>query len=143
MGLNINLEGEVAKVVENITHEVKSRAYRASTALRDSALDVLSNKRKRSGKVYRKPFTKKATYTASAPGEAPALRSGSLRMSWRQRTASEGAGKDLTVRPAITTDVKYAPWLDEGTPKMAPRPFKEPIIEHAMPNIRRIFNQPY
>lgn len=139
--MNIDLEGEVAKVVEKITHQAKSRAFRAANELRDSALFVLRGER--SGRVYRKPFTKKATYKASAPGEAPTVRSGNLRMSWRQRTASEGTGKDLTVRPAITTDVKYAPWLDEGTIKMAPRPFKEPIIEHAMPNIRKIFNEPY
>ncbi len=143
MDLNIDLEGEVAKVVEKIAHQAKSRAHRAANELRDSALFVLRGER--SGRVYRKPFTKKATYKASAPGEPPAVRSGNLRMSWRQRTASEGTAKSLTVKPAITTDVKYAPWLDEGTKdgRIAARPFKEPIIEHAMPRIRRIFNEPY
>ena len=141
--MKIDIEGAVNDAVEEITYQVKSRAYRASNELRNSALDVLSNERKRSGKVYRKPFTRKATYTASAPGEPPALRSGDLRRSWRQRTASERTGKDLTVRPAITTDVKYAPWLEEGTDRIAPRPFEKPIIEHAMPRIRKIFKEPY
>ena len=82
-------------------------------------------------------------YRASAPGEPPAVRSGDLRRSWRQRTASESTGKSLTVKPAITTDVKYAPWLDEGTDRMAPRPFEDPIIEDAKPKIKAIYSEPY
>ena len=72
--MKIDLEGEVNKRIEEISHQVKSRATRASNELRVSALNVLSNRRKRSGKEYRKPFTKNITYTASAPGEPPALR---------------------------------------------------------------------
>ena len=143
--MKIDLGKAVDEAVEGITQQVKARAYRAANELRSSALDVLSNERKRSGKVYRKPFTKKATYTASAPGEPPALRSGILRMSWRQRAESENTGKGMTVKPAITTDVKYAPILQDGTKdgRIAPRPFREPIIEHAMPRIRQIFKEPY
>lgn len=160
--MKIDIEGAVNDVVEEITHQVESRAYRASNELRNSALTVLRGQR--SGKVYKKPgtygnrMTKQTKnllndyghklqggqlYRASAPGEPPAVRSGDLRRSWRQQTVSEQIGKITTVKPAITTDVKYAPILDEGSNRMEPRPFEEPIIEHAMPRIRKIFKEPY
>ncbi len=141
--MKINLEKAVNETVQEITHKVKSRAFRAANELRSSAIFVL--KGDRSGRTYRVPFTNAAKYRASAPGEAPAQRSGNLRMSWRPQAESEntGIGKGFTVNPAITSDVKYAPWLQEGTPKMAARPFREPIINHAAPRIEQIFKEPY
>ena len=59
-------------------------------------------KAKRSGKVYRKPASNK-TYTASAPGEPPALRTGDIssgtRRSWRPAT---GRRSDGTFRPSAS-----------------------------------------
>ncbi len=138
MAMNIKLE--IDKLVDQINFEAKSRAFRAANELRNSALTVLRGQR--SGRVYKRPFSS-SKYTASAPGEPPAVRSGDLRRSWRQKTASESTGKGLTVKPAITTDVKYAPWLDEGTDRMAPRPFEDPIIEDAKPKIKAIYSEPY
>lgn len=158
------IKSAVDDAVQKITWEVKSRAFRASNELRNAALTVLRGQR--SGRVYKKPGTygKRMTkqtkallkdyghnlrggqlYRASAPGEPPAVRSGNLRQSWRPRTESENTGSGLTVRSAITTDVKYAPWLNDGTRdgRIAPRPFEEPIIERAKPRIRRIFKEPY
>lgn len=136
----MNIKPEIDKLVDKINWEAKSRAFRAANELRNSALTILRGQR--SGRVYRRPFSK-STYTASAPGEPPAVRSGDLRRSWRQRTGSEATSTSLTVRPAITTDVKYAPWLNDGTDNMAARPFEEPIIEHAKPKIKAIYSEPY
>ncbi len=157
----MNIKPEIDKLVDQINFEVKSRAFRAANELRNSALTILRGQR--SGRVYRRPFSS-SKYTASAPGEPPAVRSGDLRRSWRQKTASEGTGKGLTVKPAITTDVKYAPILEEGydgevqkqskakdgtikTKKyhltIAPRPFEEPIVEDAKPRIKTIYSEPY
>ena len=136
----MNIKPEITKMVNKINFEAKSRAFRASNELRNSALTVLRGQR--SGRIYKRPFAS-GTYTASAPGEPPAVRSGDLRRSWRQKTASESTSKGMMVRPAITTEVKYAPWLDEGTPKMAPRPFEQPIIEDAKPKIKAIYSEPY
>lgn len=157
----MNIKPEIEKLVEQVTYEAKSRAFRAANELRNSALNVLRGQR--SGHTYRRPFSS-GKYTASAPGEPPAVRSGNLRLSWRERTASEEVGKNLTVKPAITTDVKYAPILDEGfdgevektskkkdgtvkTKKyhltIKPRPIEEPIIEAAKPKIKAIYSEPY
>lgn len=138
--MKIDLEGAVNEIVEEITYQAKSRAFRAANELRNSALTVLRGKC--SGRVYKRPFSK-SKYTASAPGEPPAMRTGNLRMSWRPQSASERIGKTVTIKPAITTEVKYAPYLEEGTDRMAPRPFEEPIIEKAMPRISQIFKEPY
>ena len=138
--MKIDLEGAVNEIVEEITYQAKSRAFRAANELRNSALTVLRGKR--SGRVYKRPFSK-SKYTASAPGEPPAMRTGNLCMSWRPQSASERIGKTVTIKPAITTEVKYAPYLEEGTDRMAPRPFEDPIIEKAMPRISQIFKEPY
>lgn len=136
----MDIEGEVAKAVDKINWEVKSRATRAANELRNSSQKVLRGQR--SGRVYRRPFAS-GHYTASAPGEPPAVRSGDLRRSWRQKTGSEKTSEGLTVRPAIITDVKYAPWLEDGTKRMAPRPYKDEIIEDAKPKIKAIYSEPY
>ena len=56
--------------------------------MRNAELEVL--KGQRSGRTYRKPHSK-ATYTASAPGEPPARRTGNLRMHWNGQVKSEGS----------------------------------------------------
>lgn len=136
----MDIKSEINKAVDKIGWEVKSRAFRASNELRNSSLTILRGQR--SGRIYRRPFAS-GHYTASAPGEAPAVRSGDLRRSWRQKTGSEKTSQGLTVTPAITTDIKYAPWLDDGTDRMAPRPYKDAIIEDAKPKIKAIYSEPY
>lgn len=68
---------------------------------------------KRSGKVYRVPATNR-TYRASAPGQAPASRTGDLRTSYRFIVKRSEA--------LIGSPLHYAPKLEKGTRKMAPRP---------------------
>lgn len=53
-------------------------------------------------------------YRASAPGEAPASRTGDLRTSYRYRVQGNLA--------QVGTPLKYATALEKGTSKMAPRP---------------------
>lgn len=139
--MEIDLKGTVYDLVSKVTQDAKSRGIRAANELRNASLQVLRGQR--SGRVYRKPYTKSATYTASAPGEPPALRSGGLRISWRPIAESEKKAGTIVIRPAIRTDKKYAPWLQDGTKKMAPRPYKEPIIEKAKPKVINIFDKPY
>ena len=130
------------KVLKTIEQQIQSRSVRAANVMKKHANKILSNAAGRSGKVYRKPHTT-ATYTASAPGEPPALRTGDLRRSWRPLPYAEMVAGEKRYTPGIHTDVKYAPMLQDGTKKIAPRPFVDPIKQAAWPEVKQIFEQPY
>ena len=119
--MEIDISGAVQGFVQDIEKQVASRAERAAHVIRKHELSVLSNNPKRSGKVYRKPASNK-TYTASAPGEPQ-------------------SAKHYT--PGIRTDVKYAPFLEDGTSKISPRPYAEEIKQKAFPEVKAIFEEKY
>lgn len=130
----------IREQVAEVNWKVKARGVRAVNALRNAELRVL--KGQRSGRVYRKPYTKHATYTASAPGEAPARRTGNLRLHWNGEVKSEnnaGGGIDVTI--SLESQEGYAGFLEYGTPRMAPRPFAERIKQEAAPEIDRIYQE--
>lgn len=129
---------EIAK----INRQVVARGVRAVNAMRNAELEVL--KGQRSGRTYRKPHSK-ATYTASAPGEPPARRTGNLRMHWNGQVKSEGstAGGGVQIIAELESQEKYAGYLENGTKKMAARPFVDKIKEKATPEIEKIYKEPY
>ena len=133
-----SIEVVADKIAQDIPKQMASRAYRASNELRNSALTIL--KGQGSGRVYRVPGTSK-TYTASAPGEVPAKRTGAFRLSWQTETLVGST----TFQSRIKTGIKYAGWLENGTPggQMAPRPHHELIKTKALPEITRIYEEPY
>ena len=120
--------------------EAASRRMRSVNAIRNAELEVLSGKR--SGRVYRKPHTK-SHYTASAPGEPPARRTGNLRLNWNGTVESSSTGSGLRVTAVLESQERYSTYLENGTRRMAPRPFKQPISEKAMPEIERIYHEKY
>lgn len=127
--------------VTEINRKVVSRGVRAVNAIRNAELEVL--KGQRSGRVYRKPHSR-ATYTASAPGEPPARRTGNLRMHWNGQVKSEGASDGgVAIIAELESQESYAGYLENGTSKMAARPFTEKIKEEARPEIERIYSEPY
>lgn len=135
------IRATVKDQVTNINRKVVSRGVRAVNAIRNAELEVL--KGQRSGKVYRKPHSK-ATYTASAPGEPPARRTGNLRMHWNGQVKSENASDGgVAIIAELESQEPYAGYLENGTSKMAARPFVEKIKEEAMPEIQRIYSEPY
>lgn len=120
------------KAVEKIEAQLPSRCYRAANELRNSAFDILSGQG--GGRKYGK-------HTASAPGEPPAVKSGAFRASWQPRTFMFGN----SYISRIESGIKYAGWLEEGTPggQMAPRPHHDRIANHAEPAITAIYDAPY
>lgn len=135
--IRATVKGQVAE----INRKVISRGVRAVNAMRNAELEVL--KGQRSGRVYRKPHSK-ATYTASAPGEPPARRTGDLRMHWNGQVKSEGASNGgVAIIAELESQESYAGYLENGTSKMAARPFSDKIKEEAMPEIQRIYSEPY
>lgn len=160
--LSYQIESKVKEVNEKITQGMKSRAYRVSNELRNASQDVLRGQR--SGREYIVPGTgrvkynkrnKTATisyrrYRASSPGEPPAVRTGTFRESWQTKNESTGSGDSLSVKAMIesnarTDNGKYVLGviLEDGTGKMAPRPYKEKIQQKALPKALRIYKEPY
>ena len=136
------IRATVKDQVADINRKVISRGVRSVNAIRNAELEVL--KGQRSGRIYRKPCTKKATYTASAPGEPPARRTGNLRMHWNGQVKSENASSGgVSIVAELESQEPYADHLEHGTSKMAPRPFVERIKEKAMPEIQKIYSEPY
>lgn len=136
------IRATVKDQVTNINRKVVSRGVRAVNAIRNAELEVL--KGQRSGRVYRKPYTKNATYTASAPGEPPARRTGNLRMHWNGQVKSENAsGGGVAIVAELESQESYADYLENGTSKMAARPFVEKIKQKAAPEIKKIYSGPY
>lgn len=130
----------VDDTVKKVNLDAASRGMRAVNAIRNAELEVLSGKR--SGRVYRKPHTK-SHYTASAPGELPARRTGNLRLNWNGTVESSSTGSGLRVTAVLESQERYSTYLENGTRRMAPRPFKQPISEKAMPEIERIYHEKY
>lgn len=135
--IEADMQKRIQQTVKETNTKAKSCAVRASNELRNAALNVLRGQR--SGRRYKKPYTK-TYYTASAPGEPPAVRTGMLRMSWGMKAEGDGKG---TYTAGIYTDVPYAEMLDEGTPagKIKARPYKEKITEKARPKVVQIFSE--
>lgn len=130
-----NLSVVVDAIVKKVDKQILSRGFRAANALRNAELEVLRGQR--SGRLYKKPGG--GTYLASAPGEAPARRSGQLRQAWSMNV-SGGPG---VCNVELISNTHYAKYLENGTKKMVRRPFVQKIAEKATPEILKIYNEPY
>jgi hypothetical protein len=131
--------------LKGVEKEVASRAYRASNELRNASLYVLRGQR--SGRSYRVPHTRRY-YTASAPGESPAVRTGIFRNSWNARVHVEKKGKTFRAVSSIESSLKVGGYLlgdllEHGTRRMAPRPYKQAIRDRASPQIKAIYAKSY
>lgn len=136
--MSLSIKVEVEKKVKAIDKEMKARAVKGTLALKNAELRVLRGQR--GGRKYKKSF-KGSHYTASAPGEPPAVRTGNLRSSFRP--IAEKKESDLSVTIGIETQVEYAGYLEHGTKKMAARPYVEKIKQEALPEIKQIYGEPY
>lgn len=155
------LQDEWDKLSESIKHQMVSRGYRASNELRNASQLVLRGQRHGrkyivpgtgSMKYNKKNHTAKITYrryTASAPGEPPAVRTGAFRMSWMPRVMvdhTSGYSVISQVESGQRTDNGthlLGEVLENGTGRMAPRPHHQAIQKKALPGILKIYNEPY
>jgi hypothetical protein len=135
----------VAPTLKGVQQVVATRAYRASNELRTASLYVLRGGR--SGRIYRIPHTKQ-TYQASAPGEPPAVRTGIFRLSWGPHIHVEKQGVHFRAVSAIESSLRVGKYLlgdilEDGTPRMKPRPYKQAVRDRAMPKIQALYKKPY
>lgn len=149
------VKAKVSEMTEEINRQVLSRGTKALNALHSAELRVL--KGQRSGRKYRKPYTGSKTseerkksgykppmYVASASGEAPARRTGNLRLHWNgQVKTGSVSGRRVSIMAELESQEPYAVYLEHGTAHMAARPFAEKIKEEALPEIQKIYSEPY
>ena len=145
----LELEYKVEKITESISRQMESRGVNATRELMNAKNLVLRGQR--SGRRYRVPGTK-TYYTASAPGEVPAQRTGQFRAKWDSKTYSTGSAHSKEVHSEIESNVRTAggkyvlgQLLEEGSPggQLSPRPYQEKIIDTAKTNIVKIYETPY
>lgn len=157
MNIEQELDRAVDEFTDSIKHQMERRAYLAANELRNASQHVL--KGQRSGRRYKVPGTYRKQrdkvdgkikrgryYTASAPGEPPANRLGHFRLSWQASShVVFGSYISRIESDLMTEDGKYnlGELLENGTDRMAPRPFEEPILEMAKDKILRIYNRRY
>lgn len=146
--------GDTAKNIEQeVRKEVRRRAQKqVPIEVRNATIVILSGKR--SGRRYGK-------HIASAPGEAPAVLSNTLRLSHLpfQRTIDTANG--LQVISGAKTNVKYADTLDQGYDDdvkarrgknkkyvkyhltIKPRPYVARSKKKALVKIKEMYRRPY
>lgn len=148
MGDSASVQLEMARVRINrhIIDQMGSRGYRAANELRNASQLVLRGQR--NGRRYLVPGTRRH-YTASAPGEPPAVRTGSFRNSWMRKSEVVKSGDyEATIVPQIYNRTMVnghylGVILEEGTRKMAPRPHHDRIKQKALKKIIQIYKEPY
>jgi len=130
----IDLTALVQAEMRNIEQQLITACYQGANDMRNQALRVLRGPR--NGRIYRVPNTRRY-YTASAAGEAPAARTGVFRNSWRPTVYVTPQGTEFTAVAKIESDVRtangqnLAELLENGTSRMAPRPYQEEIANAA------------
>lgn len=144
-------------ITSQIRTQMESRSYRAANELRNSALLVLRGQR--TGRRYKVPGTYRRQrdpvtgqmkngryYTASAPGEPPAVRTGIFRLSWQPEAHVVYGSYISRIASDVRTDDGnhlLGEVLEKGTARMAPRPHHDRILEDAEPKIYSIYNAAY
>ena len=147
--ISVQFRSEIDTITDSIKHQMERRSYLAANELRNASLLVLRGQR--SGRRYKVPGTyarqtdkasgKKKNgryYTASAPGEPPAVRTGMFRLSWQPSAHVIMDSYISRIESDIRTENgqhTLGKILEEGTSRMAPRPYKDRIAEKAEPAI--------
>ena len=132
MGVEAEFQACAKNLNDSIKREMARKGAMATNTLRNVELEVLS--KGGSGKKY-----KRLPNRSSAPGETPAPQSGNLTQDRNDETLIEV--KRVTSR--LKSNVKYAGWLEDGTKKMAKRPFVNPIKKKAEPEVVKIFGSDF
>lgn len=133
-GNEVRLEFYTNKVVKSINDAVSQRMLEATQVVRNETLETLSGAR--SGKTYRVPGTSR-TYTASSPGEPPAVATARLRQSVKSVVRGEGK----KVIGEVGTELEYGLMLEYGTRNIAPRPWLRPSFGKAADAVKSILTR--
>jgi len=134
MPIEIVFEERIDEAIKKIADHAEERMLEAVDEVRNATLETLSGSR--SGRIYKVPGTG-VDYTASAPGEPPAVQLGDLRKSVKGGIEKEGK----TVIGFVGSELPKASMLEMGTSKMLPRPWLRPSFEKSSDKIKEIFTK--
>lgn len=114
----------VRDAVREVNQKTMSKAFRVSNAMRNSAIEVLTNP------------------SPSSPGNPPGVRTGFLRRAWKTGVRMNGGNSNSSISITAYADSKasYAGYLEDGTKKMEARPFVDPILDDVEPEVDSIFS---
>lgn len=119
------IEIKVREITERVGRQIISRGTRAVNEIRNVEINVLTGP------------------SPSAPGNPPGVRSGNLRGNWTGSVSGGGSGGSVSIVAELTSNAHYAGYLEEGTRKMAARPYKDKITQQSLPGIIAIYSEPY
>jgi len=134
MATEVKLVFHTKEVVKAIDDAASKKMAEAVQVVRTQTLETLSGSR--SGRTYYVPGTRR-TYTASAPGQPPAVATAELKQS--VRVAVEGEGK--TVVGMVGTDTIQGLMTEFGTVRMAARPWLRISFEKVLPKVKSILSR--
>ncbi len=141
MSADISLRAILDRNIEHIKRQMPSRCYRGAHKLRNAAVKILGQQG--GGRRYYVPGTSRL-YTASAPGEPPAARTGTFKNSWQPKVICDGASFISRIESNVNVNGhNLGELLENGTSRMAPRPHHDRIKQQALPEIVRIYSEPY
>lgn len=134
MATRVKLVFHTKEVVKSLENAASKRMAEAVNAVRNQTLETLSGSR--SGRTYRVPGTRR-TYTASAPGQPPAVATAEL----RQSISTSVGGEGRTVIGHVGTDKIQGKMTEFGTRNMKPRPWLRISFEEALPKVKSILSR--
>jgi HK97 gp10 family phage protein len=129
------LKGKLGVTPKLIRQEVSKALFVSAKHVEGEAKRSILNGQK-SGRLYKRGKT--VFHRASAPGEAPASDTGRLANSINSYLDSTALGSFVVAGRGLA---KYAPLLEFGTSKIAPRPFLFPALEQSKPFIQKRMNE--
>lgn len=123
--------------VEISPEATRQMAGQASMVIRAMASGIVTEMRRlmslpKSGRAYRRGRT--SIHIASAPGQAPAVDTGTLTNSIDFQMQGE-------LQAVVSVNAEYAAYLEYGTRHMAPRPFATPAIDKVRDQFSGILGQ--
>lgn len=146
----VTLISRRAEVIRTLDGVAAERMKQAVISVRNETQEVLSGVRH--GRRYKVPTTGTGRigegrsrpgtgvwYTASAPGESPAVRLGGLRASVDYHIA--GVGR--TIVGDVGTKLAYGASLEYGTERMSARPWLRKSFERTLDTILDIWRRPW
>lgn len=120
--MSFSLQTKIPGLSAALRKRAAALVFQTAKAAENAAKIAMTGQK--SGKLYKRG--KKKTHQASAPGEAPAVDTGTLRRSILTQ-------RDGDLRAVVSVGAEYAVWLEFGTRRMAPRPFLGPAFEQVKP----------